>query len=127
MAQGYSSEGNCSGCAWLLLSVSPQKCSLISSELAATRERRSIDNQSVWRIGNLSRLLTGSPIEALCKSAGRGESTLRFPSSFFSSSSAGECQRLRECGSELAFKVQRGGCSSFTTLKRLHVSFGNRC
>lgn len=40
------------GCAWLPLGVPPEKCSLISSALAAMQGQGSIDNQSFLQLVN---------------------------------------------------------------------------
>lgn len=62
------------GCAaWLLLRFSPEKCSLISSQLAATQGWGSIDNQSLWQLVNCPGCWLGAP-GALSTSAGKDKS-----------------------------------------------------
>lgn len=78
------------GCAWLPLSVSPEKCSLISSQLAATQGQRSIDNQSILQLVNCPGCWLGA-LGALSTSAGRDNSSFSPPpsSSCFPSASSG--------------------------------------
>lgn len=117
------------GCAWLLLSVSLEKCSLISSELAARQGQGSIDNQSILQLVNCPGSWLGAS-GALSTSAGRDKSSLClfFPSSCFSFSFFSRVSDpLHECKTELAFTAQWGDCSYFTTLTRLHISFCNWC
>ena len=63
------------GCARLLLSVSPEKCSLISSELAAMLAQGSIDNQSILQLVNCPGCWLGA-LGACSTSAGRDKSSL---------------------------------------------------
>lgn len=93
------------GCAWLPLSVSPEKCSLISSQLAATQGQRSIDNQSILQLVNCPGCWLGA-LGALSTSAGRDNSSsppplllFLLPFSFFWRVS----DPLHEYETELAF------------------------
>lgn len=82
--QCFSSEGSNMfsrewiGCGSLLLSFSPEKCSLISSQLAATQGQGSIDNQSIWQLVNCPGCWLGAP-GALSTSAGKDKSALLSP------------------------------------------------
>lgn len=112
------------GCAWLPLSVSPEKCSLISSQLAATQGQRSIDNQSILQLVNCPGCWLGA-LGALSTSAGRDNSSSPPPPLPASlqlllegfGSSAWIWNRVSVHG-------ERGGdCSYFTPLTRLHIIF----